>query len=289
MEWVVTTGRTLDEAKDLALDQLGVDEADAEFEVLEEPKPGLFGRMRGEARVRARVRPAQVRPKVERRRRKPGPKGDDAARESGDAGTAPADTAAAASPGRARTARPSRNGSNGARRAEPKGAAMSEDAEGRASTHDLPSVQDAAASFLGGLAAALGLEATVSVVETDGDDELEARVEGSDLGVLIGPAGQTLAAVQELTRLAVQQARGGVRGGWLRVDVAGYRVKRKEALERFTAQVVEQVRASGQAKALEAMSSADRKIVHDAATRLGGVATSSEGEEPRRRVVIRPA
>ena len=69
MEWVVTTGKTLDEAKDLALDQLGVDEADAEFEVLEEPKPGLFGRMRGEARVRARVRPTQARPKVERRRK----------------------------------------------------------------------------------------------------------------------------------------------------------------------------------------------------------------------------
>ena len=71
MEWVVTTGKTLDEAKDLALDQLGVDEADAEFEVLEEPKPGLFGRLRGEARVRARVRPTQARPTVERRRRKP--------------------------------------------------------------------------------------------------------------------------------------------------------------------------------------------------------------------------
>src|SRR3982750_1382419 len=73
MEWVETTGRTVEEAKDLALDQLGVDEQDAEFEVLEEPRPGLFGRIRGEARVRARVRPTTPRPKVERRarRRKP--------------------------------------------------------------------------------------------------------------------------------------------------------------------------------------------------------------------------
>ena len=66
MEWVETTARTVAEAKDAALDQLGVDEQEAEFEVLEEPRAGLFGRVRGEARVRARVAPKQPRPKVER-------------------------------------------------------------------------------------------------------------------------------------------------------------------------------------------------------------------------------
>ena len=70
MEWVETTGRTIEEAKDAALDQLGVDEQDAEFEVLEEPRTGLFGRTRGEARVRARIEPTKPRPKVERRDRK---------------------------------------------------------------------------------------------------------------------------------------------------------------------------------------------------------------------------
>src|SRR2546430_7768515 len=67
MEWVEVTGRTLEEAKEAALDQLGVDEQDAEFEVLEEPRAGLFGRLRSEARVRARVLPTAPRPKVERR------------------------------------------------------------------------------------------------------------------------------------------------------------------------------------------------------------------------------
>src|SRR5947207_7002083 len=70
MEWVETTGRTVDEAKDAALDQLGVDEHDAEFEILEEPKVGLFGRLRNEARVRARVRPTTPRPKEDRRGRR---------------------------------------------------------------------------------------------------------------------------------------------------------------------------------------------------------------------------
>src|SRR3954454_21855786 len=72
MEWVETTGRTVEEAKEHALDQLGVDEVDAEFEVLEEPKSGLFGRMRSEARVRARVRPQAPPPKLERRDRRRG-------------------------------------------------------------------------------------------------------------------------------------------------------------------------------------------------------------------------
>ena len=71
MEWVETTARRIEEAKDKALDQLGVAEDDAEFEIFDEPKPGLFGRLRGEARVRARVRPTQARHKVDRRDRRP--------------------------------------------------------------------------------------------------------------------------------------------------------------------------------------------------------------------------
>ncbi len=70
MEWVETTGKSLDEAKDEALDRLGIVAEDAEFEVLEEPRTGLFGRTRGVARVRARVRPAAVRPKQDRRGRR---------------------------------------------------------------------------------------------------------------------------------------------------------------------------------------------------------------------------
>ena len=82
MEWVETTGSTVEAAKDAALDQLGVDEQDAEFEILEEAKSGLFGLTRREARVRARVRPTSPRPKVERRDRRR-PKADAAKRGEG--------------------------------------------------------------------------------------------------------------------------------------------------------------------------------------------------------------
>ncbi|MGK0310468.1 MAG: spoIIIJ-associated protein, partial [Ilumatobacter sp.] len=73
MEWVETTAKTIEEAREAALDQLGVGADEAEFDVLEEPKPGLFGRTRGQARIRARIMPSPARAKQERRRK---PKGD---------------------------------------------------------------------------------------------------------------------------------------------------------------------------------------------------------------------
>ena len=71
MEWVETTGKTIEEARDAALDMLGVDESDAEFLTVTEPRPGLFGRLRGEARVHARVMPTTPPPKRNRGRRPP--------------------------------------------------------------------------------------------------------------------------------------------------------------------------------------------------------------------------
>ena len=146
---------------------------------------------------------------------------------------------------------------------------------------------ETAAAFLQGLAEALGEPARAEIVVL-GDDEAEVRLEGGDLGVLIGPRGQTLLAVQDLTRLAAQR-RGSDRQGRLRVDIAGYRERRKEALTRFSRQVAAEVLASGSARALEPMSSMDRKVVHDTVNDIDGVETVSEGEDPQRRVVIRPA
>ena len=140
-------------------------------------------------------------------------------------------------------------------------------------------------SFLDGLVNAFDVEAQVRIELVD-EETIEAHVDGSDLGLLIGPKGNTLQAVQELARAILQK--DGPGGARLRVDVGGYRERRKEALERFTRQVAEQVLASGTATSLEPMSPADRKVVHDTANEIDGVRTTSEGEEPRRRVVILP-
>jgi spoIIIJ-associated protein len=145
---------------------------------------------------------------------------------------------------------------------------------------------EAAKEFLVGLLDALDADATVSsrIVE---EETIEVAVTGGELGLLIGPKGQTLAAVQELTRTVVQRRLGG-RHGRLLVDVAEYRRKRKAALERFTLDVAEKVRASGVATALEPMPAADRKVVHDTVNAIEGVSTTSEGEEPYRHVAIVP-
>ena len=140
-------------------------------------------------------------------------------------------------------------------------------------------------SFLEGLVDAFDADGQVRIEIVD-EETIEAHIDGSDLGLLIGPKGNTLQAVQELARAVLQK--DGPGGARLRVDVGGYRERRKEALERFTKQVAEQVLANGSPTSLEPMSPADRKIVHDTVNEIEGVRTTSEGEEPRRRVVIHP-
>jgi len=143
-----------------------------------------------------------------------------------------------------------------------------------------------ARDFLTGLIQELKLQADIDVVHPD-EDTVEINLEGADLGLLIGPKGATLFALQDLTRTVVQR-RTSASNGRLMVDVGGYRQKRKAALERFARQLAEEVTATGTRKVLEPMNSADRKVVHDAVGSIDGVETVSEGEDPNRRVVIMP-
>jgi spoIIIJ-associated protein len=145
---------------------------------------------------------------------------------------------------------------------------------------------EAGRAFLAGLLAEYGMEASVEARLID-DDTVEIAATGADLGVLVGPRGSTLAALQDLTR-AVVQRQCPSRTDRILVDVAGYREKRSAALKRFSGQIAEEVLASGQERALEAMSPADRKAVHDAVNEMTGVVTRSEGEDPNRYIVIAP-
>lgn len=297
MEWVETTGSSIEEAKEAALDQLGVDETDAEFEVLEEAKSGLFGRLRQEARVRARVRPTTPRPKVDRRDRRRRPTKEDDGGPERTTDDAPPARQSASGGGRS-VARQRGRGRAGDEQAAPqreKAPASRARAtnEGTSVTRvdddvdEVPLEEQAETvrEFLDGLVEAFGASGRTEVEEVD-EDTLEARVVGDDLGLLIGPKGQTLTAVQELARTTLMKGAG--RGARLRVDVGGYRERRREALERFARQVAEQVLESGEATALEPMGPPDRKVVHDTINTIDGVSTVSEGEDARRRVVILP-
>ncbi len=255
MEWVETTAKTIDEAREAALDQLGVGADEAEFDVLEEPRPGLFGRMRGEARLRARVRPTPVRPKQERRRK--GGRSDKSSKPS----TAPASAAAApatepettASADEKAPARGSRRTSNNKQKNSKQNEEQPMSNDDRPESTVTPDeVGAAAVAFMDGLTEAFGFDGT-SELSVDGL-ELELNVTGSELGLLVGPGGRTLNAVQDLARVAAQR-RLGDHETRLRIDVAGYRERREAALSKFARDVAEQVRASGSPRSLEAMSS----------------------------------
>lgn len=315
MEWVEITGKTIEEAKDLALDQLGVDVDEAEFEILDEPKAGLFGRVRGEARVRARVRPTAPRSKDGGRRGRAKRNGDapEQAKEQVSAdnggraagGSDPAVVSAIAEVTAAGDAPRSgqRNGGDGGARSRGGnrgrggrgrgGDSRPRRSDGESSREREPVSVEAleeqgkvAVTFLNGLLEAFAIEATVAVRSVN-DSAVEVAVDGTDLGLLVGPRGATLQAIQDLTRTAVLRETG-MRDGWVIVDVAEYRVKRRAALEKFALQVAEQVTSGGTAVRLDPMPPADRKVVHDVLTPVEGIETSSEGEEPRRRVVVRP-
>ncbi len=295
MEWVETTAKTIEAAREAALDQLGVAADDAEFDVLEEPRPGLFGRVRGEFRVRARVRPTQVRPKQERRRRgraeasapaaaptataapmtTVAPSSDSAAVERTDDDTSSPDPKPASRTRRRTTTTNKRNEES----------TMTSD-ERIESTVTPDEVAAAAVAFMEGLASAFGAAADVAV-DVDGI-ELEVTVSGNELGLLVGPGGRTLNAVQDLARVAAQR-RLGDHETRLRIDVAGYRQRREAALGSFARDVAQQVVASGTARSLEPMTSADRKVVHDVLNEIDGVTTRSVGEDPDRRIIVDPA
>ncbi len=324
-------GKSVEEATERALDQLGVAVGDAEVIVVSEPKTGLFGRMRVEARVRARVRPVGARPRRERSRR--GNKSGQGGRQGGGqrggsgggspsrqttaasngssspagSGETGAGTGGGGSTGTSRSARRRRNrsksttGGGGPREGSGNGSPTGTSAERapQRSTQPTKETEDMAEgmtleeqgeigrTFVAGLLTEFGMEGTVETRLLD-EDTVEIAATGEDLGILVGPRGSTLAALQDLTR-AVVQRQCPSRTDRILVDVAGYRERRSAALKRFSVQIAEEVLASGQEKALEAMSPADRKAVHDAVNELSGVVTRSEGEDPNRHIVIAPA
>ena len=304
MEWVETTGKSVEEAKELALDQLGVDENEAEFELLEEPKTGLFGRSRGSARVRARILPRAPRAKTERKRR---PKKADrpeaeapavrsTARRtstgSGSKDTKPTEPAAS-DVETASAPAPERSNESGGRRrgATDTGNGRGSDRTASPERHKEPMDEAEQISvleeFLTGLAESFGLSVVAS--STFEDDDLRVNLTGDGLGILVGPRLATLDSIQEIARNTLQRQAAGREYARVTVDIEGIRDRRSAALTEFVTSAASQVRDDDAVVVFEVMSSADRKQVHDVAGELDGVVSASEGEDPRRRVVLRQA
>ncbi len=138
------------------------------------------------------------------------------------------------------------------------------------------------------------IEGLLDILDADGDiDELVSagrpvvEVVGSRLQSLVGPRGATLEALQELTRLAIFKQTG--EPSRLLLDVGGYRDQRRKELGALAKNAVEKVKQHGEAVKLEPMSAFERKCVHDVVNAAAGVQSESEGVEPNRRIVVRPA
>ena len=326
MDWIEVTARSVDDAKELALDRLGVVEAELEFEIVDEPRKGLFGVGRGDARIRARVKPlSREKPSDRKRRRRPnerssrggqggggrggggsggggarrggrtGPKAEGDESSTGTKEPREARQSPARAPGeggaRRRGGRGRGSGGGGAPRAESSGDSRADTDDKVTSEVDVETVPVAeqaehAARFTEELVRTMGFSASIRT-EID-EDDVTVNIEGDGLGALVGPKGATIQALQEVVRAVVQHHAGG-HSAWIHVDVSGYRERRRQALAEFARQVSDEVKSTGEERAMEPMGAADRKVVHDVIADIDGVDTTSEGEEPRRRVVVFPA
>jgi spoIIIJ-associated protein len=300
VEWVEVRGKDVEVAVAAAIEELGLPGVDAaDIEVLQEPERGFLGMGGQDAIVRVKPKPASS---GKRRRRGGRGRGDN--KESGDRTRTPKGRSGGNAP-RQDSKGSGRNG--GGNRQGRSGNGESKGGRSGGRTQQRPPRQQRPANdvkeqkepkvevevdreeqavmvkdFLTGLLDAFGLEGKVDC--TVDEDIILANVTGEQTEALVGPKGAILQATLELSRTIVQ--RKSQAGARIRLDIGGYTERRREALRIYTGRLVEKVTEEGGEIMLEPMNAADRKVVHDAAADLGGVRTFSEGEEPRRSVVI---
>jgi len=288
MEWVEAVGKTVDEAIKAAMKDLSVESRDAvDIEVVDEPKKGFLGLGGQEARVRVSTKPKSGRRRSRGRRSKDG-RGQQGRGEG-----------AAEDQKGARGGKTARNGKHQESRRDDVdgGKARSRKGNGRSETKkvavdtpknekaDIEEQAEIAKAFTQGLLEAFQLEGTVDTrIE---DDVLFVDIAGDETEALVGRKGTVLQAIHELTRTVIQRKTFGAPR--MRLDIAGYAARRREALKIYAGRLAERVKEEQKEAMLEPMNAADRKVVHDAIAEIEGVRSYSEGEDPSRSVVVAPS
>ncbi|MBP3855755.1 MAG: protein jag [Ruminiclostridium sp.] len=250
----IYTAKTEELAKEQAVNEfraLGIGENDISFEIIEQPKKGLFG-MKGEFRIRAYAPDA-----VSVEEQEPETAGTEPVAVSTDnnVSSAPADDMP-----------------------EQQVSAPAEDID-VLKTEKVQNAQTYLTKVLG----ALGLENYNINIEKNGDTVV-LDIVGDKLGVVIGRRGETLDALQYLTILASNKAENSYCR--ISVDCNGYRAKRKETLETLAVKTAHKVLKQGRRITLEPMNPYERRIIHSKVAEIEGVYSNSVGEEPFRKVVI---
>jgi spoIIIJ-associated protein len=264
--------KSVDLAVEAAMQELGITNRDElAVQVISEPIKGFLGMGGQDAVVRVKRQPA-------RSRRTRGRKKERAPRQQ-------------AKNGKNREHDRGKDAKNGGKRPErqsrtPRSGGKHVRTESQVSD-DRPSMSldeqaQVTREFLEGLVDAYGLEGSVSTnIE---DDVIIADVAGDQTEALVGVRGSVRSAIHELTRTVLQ--RYSKETARVRLDIAGYAERRRKALSIYAEQLIEQLEGEGGEIMLEPMSPADRKVIHDAASAHEGVISYSEGEPPRRYVVL---
>ena len=263
--------KTVDLAVEAAMQELGVEERDElEVQVITEPVRGFLGMGGQDAVVRVKKRPGRRR----RNRRRKGDKPEQNKNEQN------------------RQQERSRSDKNGNRNQSQRSGKPKSGGGNRSRTEsrvsdERPSLTieeqaNVTREFLEGLVEAYGLEGSVSTrIE---DEVIIVDVEGDQTEAMVGIRGSVRSAIHELTRTVLQRYSQDT--ARIRLDIAGYAERRRQALSIYAEQLIEQLMEEGGEIMLEPMSPADRKVIHDVAGEHEGVTSYSEGEPPRRFVVL---
>ena len=268
MEWVEVRAENIEAAEELALDQLGVAREDAEFEVVTREENRLFGLKKTEARVRARVKPADLPSKTTNSNRKRSKK--------------------IINPKRV-TKQRQKTVTKVTRTIKVIKTIKLKTPNRRKKIENQCHSKNKKTLLLISSRRNSCFQINASASTRMEEERIIGSIDGEDVGLLIGPKAGTLLALQDITRTVVQRHASGKKTNRLSVDVGGYREKRKASLVAFTQKQADLVKETKEKVELEPMGAADRKIVHDAAAEIPGITSSSDGEEPRRYVVLHPS
>jgi len=268
---IVTTGKTIDEAIENALTQLGLDRDNVSVQVLAQAKSGFLGIGATPAKVEVTYEAPDPAPKValssasrSKPKAKPVPKAEPKAE-----APKPAPKAEAPKAEQPKERKP---------KVEKTPVAPKEFAPAAPG-----SVEEKIEQFLKGLLERMGSDAVPHAWKAD-ENTYMVELTGEDLGYLIGRRGDTLDALQHLSNYTINRGiEGHIR---INVDAEGYRMKREDSLRSYARKKAQQVLKARRRTTLEPMNAYERHVIHASLQDTDRITTYSVGTEPNRRVVI---
>lgn len=288
------TAKSVEEAVDEGLRQLGVSRDEVDVEVVQEGSRGLLGIGASDAQVRLTLKETAEEEEVQQE------KESVAVVESTSEDGGQPEASAEEGPSAIESVIEVADGDRDDEVVEADGVGEEESEGGQAGESKLDSdteadiedseLEDLAFDLLNQMMVHMGIEAEIELAWSDDPDDSEPalilNVVGDDLGSLIGRNGETLSSIQYLIRLMVNQELHRWKN--IVVDIDGYKQRRAEQLSQLAHRLAEQVISSGRPASLEPMPASERRLVHIALRNHEQVYTASTGEDTRRKVQILP-